>query len=60
MSTIADTPSSEEPTPRGTGDSAEVEERRDERSEGEAAKASAPDKEADVIETLKKRTHPFD
>lgn len=59
MSTFAETPSSEEPTPRGTGDAAEAEQR-DRRSEDEAVEASADEKETDAIETLKKRTHPFD
>jgi hypothetical protein len=59
MSTIADTPSSEEPTPRGTGDAAEVE-KRDQRGEDEPAEAAADEKETDAIETLKKRAHPFE
>jgi hypothetical protein len=59
VSRIADTPSSEEPTPRGTGDAAEAEQR-PERGDAEVSESSAADEETDAIETLKKRTHPFD
>jgi hypothetical protein len=57
MSTMADTPSTEEPTPRGDADAAEAEQRLEERGEGSAA---VDDTETDALEKLKKRAHPFD
>lgn len=57
MSATADTPSTEEPTPRGNADAAEAEQRLEERGDGEAA---TEDTEAEALENLKKRAHPFD
>jgi hypothetical protein len=57
MSTMADTPSTEEPTPRGNADAAEAEQRLEDRGDDSAA---ADETEAETLENLKKRVHPFD